>query len=106
MPSLPRFPQGNPYRYLSGCACVPTAPLLLQVSLLLGTPVWTGGGPGMMRAASEGGLRAGVPVGGIRISREAGTNVLTMEVRARVCVRARFVCVDMSRVFHISFFTL
>ncbi|GIM05092.1 hypothetical protein Vretimale_9571 [Volvox reticuliferus] len=33
----------------------------------------------MMRAASEGGLRAGVPVGGIRISREAGTNVLTME---------------------------
>ncbi len=34
----------------------------------------------MMRAASEGGLRAGVAVGGIRISREAGTNVLTMEV--------------------------
>ncbi|KAG2496091.1 hypothetical protein HYH03_005694 [Edaphochlamys debaryana] len=50
-----------------------------RVALLLGSPVWTGGGPGMMRAASEGGLRAGVPVGGIRISREAGTNVLTME---------------------------
>ncbi|GFR39690.1 hypothetical protein Agub_g165 [Astrephomene gubernaculifera] len=50
-----------------------------RVARLLGSPVWTGGGPGMMRAASEGGLRAGVPVGGIRISREAGTNVLTME---------------------------
>ncbi|GLI60600.1 hypothetical protein VaNZ11_002773 [Volvox africanus] len=50
-----------------------------RVAILLGSPVWTGGGPGMMRAASEGGLRAGVPVGGIRISREAGTNVLTME---------------------------
>ncbi|KAG2448520.1 hypothetical protein HYH02_006411 [Chlamydomonas schloesseri] len=50
-----------------------------RVALLLGSPVWTGGGPGMMRAASEGGLKAGVPVGGIRISREAGTNVLTME---------------------------
>ena len=52
------------------------------MALLLGSPVWTGGGPGMMRAASEGGLLAGVSVGGIRISREAGTNVLTMEVGA------------------------
>ena len=49
------------------------------MAALLGSAVWTGGGPGMMRAASEGGLKAGVPVGGIRISREAGTNVLTME---------------------------
>ncbi|KXZ55185.1 hypothetical protein GPECTOR_3g330 [Gonium pectorale] len=67
-----RLAQGSPYWSRA-------VRLAERVSQLLGSPVWTGGGPGMMRAASEGGLRAGVPVGGIRISREAGTNVLTME---------------------------
>ncbi|KAG1666317.1 hypothetical protein FOA52_004799 [Chlamydomonas sp. UWO 241] len=43
-----------------------------DVALLLGSPTWTGGGPGMMRAASEGALQAGLPVGGIRIGLEAG----------------------------------
>ncbi|GLC59572.1 hypothetical protein PLESTB_001501700 [Pleodorina starrii] len=67
-----RLAQGSPYWQRA-------IRLAERVAQLLGSPVWTGGGPGMMRAASEGGLRAGVAVGGIRISREAGTNVLTME---------------------------
>ncbi|KAG2444920.1 hypothetical protein HXX76_001656 [Chlamydomonas incerta] len=67
-----RLAQSSPY-------WVRAIRLAERVAQLLGSPVWTGGGPGMMRAASEGGLKAGVPVGGIRISREAGTNVLTME---------------------------
>ena len=46
-----------------------------MVSTLLGTPTWTGGGPGMMEAASLGAMDAGQLVGGIRIEREAGTKV-------------------------------
>ena len=46
-----------------------------MVSQLLGTPTWTGGGPGMMEAASLGAMDAGKPVAGIRIEREAGTKV-------------------------------
>jgi predicted Rossmann-fold nucleotide-binding protein len=46
-----------------------------MVSELLGTPAWTGGGPGMMEAASLGAMDAGKPVAGIRIEREAGTKV-------------------------------
>ena len=56
------------------------------MALLLKVPSWSGGGPGMMRAASEGALMAeaevalmaeagtavGVTVGAVRISREAG----------------------------------
>ena len=45
------------------------------VSELLGSPTWTGGGPGMMEAATLGAMDAGMPVGGIRIAREAGTTV-------------------------------
>lgn len=45
------------------------------VSTLLGSPTWTGGGPGMMEAASLGAMDAGKAVGGIRIEREAGTKV-------------------------------
>jgi len=48
-----------------------------DVSKLLGCTTWSGGGPGMMEAASHGALEAGNTVGGIRISREAGTTVLT-----------------------------
>ena len=46
-----------------------------MVSELLGTPTWTGGGPGMMEAASLGAMDAGKAVAGIRIEREAGTKV-------------------------------
>eukprot|EP00873_Tetraselmis_striata_P004479 jgi/Tetstr1/424743/TSEL_015260.t1 len=48
-----------------------------DVSRLLGSTTWSGGGPGMMEAASVGAKEAGNVVGGIRISREAGTTVLT-----------------------------
>jgi len=48
-----------------------------DVSKLLGSTTWSGGGPGMMEAASQGAKEAGNVVGGIRISREAGTSVLT-----------------------------
>eukprot|EP00887_Chlorella_sp_A99_P006297 scaffold3.g6297.t1 len=43
----------------------------------LGCTTWSGGGPGMMEAATVGALEAGKPVAGIRISREAGTTVRT-----------------------------
>jgi uncharacterized protein (TIGR00730 family) len=46
-----------------------------EVSALLGSPTWTGGGPGMMEASTRGAMDAGMPVGGIRIEREAGTKV-------------------------------
>ncbi|GAB4822086.1 hypothetical protein N2152v2_009132 [Parachlorella kessleri] len=47
------------------------------VARLLGCTTWSGGGPGMMEAATIGALEAGGAVGGIRISREAGTTVRT-----------------------------
>jgi hypothetical protein len=49
----------------------------MQVSQLLGSPTWTGGGPGLMQAASQGAAAAGGAVGGIRLQREAGTTVLS-----------------------------
>ncbi|CAK0780061.1 hypothetical protein CVIRNUC_004926 [Coccomyxa viridis] len=48
-----------------------------DVAKLLGCTTWSGGGPGMMEAATLGAMDAGLPVGGIRISREAGTTVRT-----------------------------
>ncbi|KAK9805408.1 hypothetical protein WJX73_002177 [Symbiochloris irregularis] len=48
-----------------------------DVAQLLQCPTWSGGGPGMMQAASEGALQSGKAVAGIRISREAGTTVRT-----------------------------
>ncbi|KAL4458429.1 hypothetical protein ABPG75_013294 [Micractinium tetrahymenae] len=48
-----------------------------EVAALLGCTTWSGGGPGMMEAATLGALEAGKPVAGIRIQREAGTKVLT-----------------------------
>lgn len=48
-----------------------------SVSQLLGSTTWSGGGPGMMQAASLGAMDQGGPVGGVRIMREAGTTVLT-----------------------------
>lgn len=50
----------------------PVVDLARDVALLLRCPTWTGGGPGMMRAASEGAMQAGLPVGAVKISREAG----------------------------------
>jgi predicted Rossmann-fold nucleotide-binding protein len=49
--------------------------LAADVWRLLGCTTWTGGGPGMMEAATLGAARAGGGVAGIRIAREAGTTV-------------------------------
>ena len=43
------------------------------VAELLGSPTWTGGGPGMMEAVMLGAMDADTPVGGVRVAREAGT---------------------------------
>jgi|ERR1712091_52180 len=43
-----------------------------DVAAMLGSTTWSGGGPGMMEAATRGALQAGGEVGGIRIEREAG----------------------------------
>ena len=43
-----------------------------EVATLLDCTTWSGGGPGMMEAATRGALEAGKKVGGIRIEREAG----------------------------------
>lgn len=48
-----------------------------DVAQLLDCTTWSGGGPGMMEAATLGALEAGKPVAGIRIQREAGTTVRT-----------------------------
>ncbi|KAK2075722.1 hypothetical protein QBZ16_001463 [Prototheca wickerhamii] len=54
------------------------ADLGARVARLLGpVTTWSGGGPGMMQAVSEGAAAAGGAVGGIKIHREAGTTVLT-----------------------------
>lgn len=45
---------------------------LLQVAFLLDCTTWTGAGPGMMDAVVKGALQAGKPVGGFKISKEAG----------------------------------
>lgn len=50
--------------------------LARDVSLLLKTTTWSGGGPGMMQAATFGAQDVSMPVAAIRIHREAGTNVL------------------------------
>lgn len=44
---------------------------------LMGVTTWTGGGPGLMEAASKATSDIGGRSAGIRISREAGTRVLT-----------------------------
>ncbi|KAK3248480.1 hypothetical protein CYMTET_42057, partial [Cymbomonas tetramitiformis] len=49
-----------------------------RLALLLGVTTWSGGGPGMMHAASIGAQEAGRPVAGIRIAREAGTTVKSL----------------------------
>lgn len=48
-----------------------------QVAQLLQVTTWSGGGPGMMQAATLGAADAGFPIAGIRIQREAGTTVLS-----------------------------
>lgn len=45
---------------------------LLQVAALLDCTTWTGVGPGIMDAVVQGALQAGKPVGGFKISKEAG----------------------------------
>lgn len=43
-----------------------------EVADLLGCTSWSGAGPGLMDAATQGALQAGKPVGGFKIGREAG----------------------------------
>ena len=53
------------------------------VAELLGSPTWTGGGPGMMEAVMLGAMDADTPVGGVRVAREAGT---TAKAAAKSCL--------------------
>lgn len=63
-------------RLKDGCPYwAPVEELGEKVSRLLGSTTWTGGGPGMMEAATRGAQRGGGTVAGIRIAREAGTTV-------------------------------
>ena len=57
-----------------------TSQLAQEVSSLLRVPLWTGGGPGLMRAAAEGALSIGGKVGAIKIGREAGSSSSTSSV--------------------------
>lgn len=43
-----------------------------KISALLDCTTWSGAGPGLMDAATQGALQAGKPVGGFKIGREAG----------------------------------
>ncbi|XP_076911579.1 uncharacterized protein LOC143569590 [Bidens hawaiensis] len=45
--------------------------MLLKVANLLGCTSWSGAGPGLMDAATQGALEAGKPVGGFKIAKEA-----------------------------------
>lgn len=61
------------------------------VAELLGCTTWSGGGPGMMQAASEGAMAAGYPVAGIRIQREAGTTIRSASyLKPEVAVVCKF----------------
>ena len=57
-----------------------------MAELLGDVTTWTGGGPGMMEAASLGAKEAGKVVGGIRIAREAGTSVKSTKSESAVVV--------------------
>ncbi|GMP65160.1 hypothetical protein CsSME_00026090 [Camellia sinensis var. sinensis] len=43
-----------------------------EIAILLNCTSWTGAGPGLMDAATKGAMQAGKPVGGFKISKEAG----------------------------------
>ncbi|KAK3146807.1 hypothetical protein QOZ80_3BG0272320 [Eleusine coracana subsp. coracana] len=49
-----------------------TAELAREIAQLLNCTTWTGAGPGLMDAAIQGALEAEKPVGGFKISKEAG----------------------------------
>lgn len=51
--------------------------IFLKVAHLLGCTSWSGAGPGLMDAATQGALEAGKPVGGFKIGKEAGEWVAT-----------------------------
>lgn len=46
--------------------------LVWQIANLLNCTSWSGAGPGLMDAVTRGALEAGKPVGGFKISKEAG----------------------------------
>ncbi|KAI3769177.1 hypothetical protein L6452_00277 [Arctium lappa] len=51
---------------------IQTQELAREVAHLLGCTSWSGAGPGLMDAATQGALEAGKPVGGFKIGKEAG----------------------------------
>lgn len=70
---------GRGVAYLGSSRMGPTHPHYLQalelgkeIAILLNCTSWTGAGPGLMDAATKGALQAGKPVGGFKISKEAG----------------------------------
>ncbi|KAK1418941.1 hypothetical protein QVD17_28094 [Tagetes erecta] len=50
---------------------IQTQELAKEVANLLGCTSWSGAGPGLMDAATQGALQAGKPVGGFKIGKEA-----------------------------------
>ncbi|XP_024395533.1 uncharacterized protein [Physcomitrium patens] len=62
-----------------------------DVALLLDCTSWTGGGPGMMDAATQGALEAKKPVGCFNIAKEAGTWV-TRYVHPYLATQMYFTC--------------
>lgn len=44
----------------------------LQIANLLDCTSWSGAGPGLMDAVTQGAMQAGKPVGGLKIGREPG----------------------------------
>ncbi|KAL8208953.1 hypothetical protein R6Q57_008365 [Mikania cordata] len=50
---------------------IQTQELAREVANLLGCTSWSGAGPGLMDAATQGALQAGKPVGGFKIGKEA-----------------------------------
>ncbi|CAL5402692.1 unnamed protein product [Camellia sinensis] len=70
---------GRGVAYLGSSRMGPTHPHYLQalelgkeIAILLNCTSWTGAGPGLMDAATKGAMQAGKPVGGFKISKEAG----------------------------------
>lgn len=46
--------------------------LVVQIAKLLDCTTWSGAGPGLMDAVTQGAIKAGKPVGGFKIGKEAG----------------------------------
>lgn len=91
---------GRGVAYLGSLRMGPTHPHYLQalelgkeIAILLNCTSWTGAGPGLMDAAMKGALQAGKPVGGFKISKEAGEWTATNfhpYLPSETCLTCRF----------------